>query len=170
MVFPTASPEFFTSGYATGHDPLKGSAALVDEARGSGRVILFSGEPNFRGFVEGASFFMANSLIYPLGAAPLAVDTASAAAAADVAAAMASAVPETGPGRPIRIEVPAAESNLALAVLHGFTPDVRVEEAHGSAFLEISNPLGLDMEEHPFSTQIIPALDAAGVTVRSAIL
>jgi hypothetical protein len=170
MVFPSATPEFFTSGYATGHDPLKGSAALVDEARGFGRVILFSGEPNFRGFVEGASFFMANSLIYPLGAAPLSVDTASAAAASDVAAAMASAVPETGPGRPIRIEVPAAESNLALAVLHGFTPDVRVEEANGSAFLEISNPLGLDMEDHPFTMNLIPALDAAGVTVRSAIL
>jgi hypothetical protein len=170
MVFPTASPEFFTSGYATGHDPLKGSAALVDEARGSGRVILFSGEPNFRGFVEGASFFMANSLIYPLGAAPLTVDTASAAAASDVTAAMASVTTETGPGRPIRIEVPAAESNMALAVLHGFSPDVRVEEAYGSAFLEISNPLGLDMEDHPFSTQLIPALDAAGVTVRSAIL
>jgi hypothetical protein len=170
VVFPSATPEFFTSGYATGHDPLKGSAALVDEARGFGRVILFSGEPNFRGFVEGASFFLANSLIYPLGAAPLSVDTASAAAAGDVAAAMASAVPETGPGRPIRIEVPAAESNLALAVLHGFTPDVRVEEAYGSAFLEISNPRGLDMEDHPFSMNLIPALDAAGVTVRSAIL
>jgi Zinc carboxypeptidase len=170
MVFPSASPEFFTSGYATGHDPLKGSAALVDEARGSGRVILFSGEPNFRGFVEGASFFMANSLIYPLGAAPLTVDTASAAAASDVAAAMASVTTETGPGRPIRIEVPGAESNAALAILQGFAQEIRVEEAHGSAFLEISNPQGLDMEEHPFSTQLIPALDAAGVTVRSAIL
>jgi Zinc carboxypeptidase len=170
MVFPSDSPEFFTSGYATGHDPLKGSAALVDEARGSGRVILFSGEPNYRGFVEGATFFMANSLIYPLGAAPLTVDTASAAAAADVAAAAASAGPETGPGRPIRIEVPAAESNLALAVLHGFTPDVRVEGASGSAFLEIANPQGFDVEEHPFSMQLIPALEAAGVTVRSAIL
>jgi hypothetical protein len=170
MVFPSAAPEFFTSGYATGHDPLKGSAALVDEARGSGRVILFSGEPNFRGFVEGASFFMANSLIYPLGAAPLTVDTASAAAASDVAAAAASVTAETGPGRPIRIEVPAAEANAALAVLQGFAQGVRVEEAHGSAFLEISNPQGLDMEEHPFSTQLIPALDSAGVTVRSAIL
>src|SRR5918999_248016 len=170
VVFPSAAPEFFTSGYATGHDPLKGSAALVDEARGTGRVILFSGEPNFRGFVEGASFFLANSLIYPLGAAPQTVDTASAVAAADVAAAMASVTTETGPGRPIRIEVPAAESNAALAVLQGFAPDVRVEEANGSAFLEISNPRGLDMEEHPFSTQLIPALEAAGVTVRSAIL
>jgi hypothetical protein len=170
MVFPSATPEFFTSGYATGHDPLKGSAALVDEARGSGRVILFSGEPNFRGFVEGASFFLANSLIYPFGAGAVAVDTASPAAAAATAAAAGSVGPETGPGRPIRIEVPAAESNAALAVLQAFTQDVRVEEVGGSAFLEISNPLGLDMEDHPFSMNIVPALDAAGVTVRSAIL
>jgi hypothetical protein len=170
MVFPSAAPEFFTSGYAAGHDPLKGSAALVDEARGSGRVILFSGEPNFRGFVEGASFFMANSLIYPLGAAPQTVDTASTAAAADVAAAAASVTTETGPGRPIRIEVPAGEANMALAVLHGFASDVRVEEANGSAFLEILNPQGLDQEDHPFSRDLLPALGAAGVTVRSAIL
>jgi hypothetical protein len=170
MVFPSSEPEFFFSGYAAGHDPLKGSAALVDEARGSGRVILFSGEPNFRGFVEGAVFFLANSLIYPLGASPQTVDTASAAAAADVAAAMASAVPETGPGRPIRIEVPATESGSALAVLQGFTSNVSVEEARGSAFFEIPNPRGFDVEEHPFSMQLIPALEAAGVTVRSAIL
>ena len=170
MVFPSAAPEFFTSGYASGHDPLKGSAALVDETRGSGRVILFSGEPNFRGFVEGASFFMANSLIYPLGAAPLTVDTASAAAAADVERARISTEVEYGPGRPLRIEVPAAQSVAALEILQGFTANVRVEEARGSAFFEIPNPQGLDMEEHPFSTQLIPALDAAGVTVRSAIL
>jgi hypothetical protein len=170
VVFPTSEPEWFISGYAAGHDPIKGSAALVDETRGSGRVILFSGEPNFRGFVEGASFFLANSLIYPLGAAPQTVDTASAAAASDVAAAMATVTTETGPGRPIRIEVPAAEAGTAMAVLQGFASDVRVEEARGSAFLEISNPRGLDMEEHPFSTQLIPALEAAGVTVRSAIL
>jgi len=170
MMFPDSAPEFFTSGYATGHDPLKGSAALVDEARGSGRVILFSGEPNFRGFDEGASFFLANSLIYPLGAAPQTVDTASGAAAAATAAAAASVGPETGPGRPIRIEVPAAESNMALAVLHGFTPNIQVEEARGSAFLEIANPRGFNMEEHPFSMNLIPALEAAGVTVRSAIL
>jgi hypothetical protein len=133
-------------------------------------VILFSGEPNFRGFVEGASFFLANSLIYPLGAAPQTVDTASAAAASDVAAAMATVTTETGPGRPIRIEVPAAEAGTAMAVLQGFASDVRVEEARGSAFLEISNPQGLDQEEHPFSRDLLPALGAAGVTVRSAIL
>jgi hypothetical protein len=170
VVFPTSEPEWFISGYAAGHDPIKGSAALVDETRGSGRVILFSGEPNFRGFVEGASFFLANSLIYPLGAAPATVDTASAAAQADVARAAATAGAEYGPGRPIRIEVPLDQEGAALQVLRAFSQDVRVEEARGSAFLEIPNPLGLDQEGHPFSRELLPALAAEGVTVRSAIL
>ena len=42
------------SGYATGQDVLKGSAALVDEKLGAGHVVLFSGEPNYRAFTEGA--------------------------------------------------------------------------------------------------------------------
>jgi hypothetical protein len=170
LVFPSSEPEFFTSGYATGHDPLKGSAALVDETRGSGRVILFSGEPNFRGFVEGASFFLANSLIYPLGAAPQTVDTASAAAAADVARARISSDVAYGPGRPIRIEVPEAQAGTALAVLQGFTANVRQETALGSVFFEIPNPDGLSAEDHPFSRELLPALGTAGVTIRSAIL
>jgi hypothetical protein len=170
LVFPSSEPEFFTSGYATGHDPLKGSAALVDETRGSGRVILFSGEPNFRGFVEGASFFLINSLIYPLGAAPQTVDTASAAAADDVAQARISSDVAYGPGRPIRIEVPQEQADAALAVLQGFSPNVRIESAGGSAFFEIPNPEGVTSEDHPFSRELLPALGAAGVTVLSAIL
>jgi hypothetical protein len=170
VLFPTSEPDFFISGYAEGHAPLKGSAGLVDETRGSGRVILFSNEPNYRGYTEVSAFFLANTLVYPLGAAPATVNTASPEAAAAVAAAAASVGPETGPGRPIRIEVPAAEASAALAVLHGFTPNVQVEEARGSAFLEIANPRDFDVEEHPFSMEILPALKAAGVTVRSAIL
>jgi hypothetical protein len=170
LVFPSSEPDFFTSGYATGHDPLKGSAALVDETRGSGRVILFSGEPNFRGFVEGASFFLANSLVYPLGAAPQTVDTASAAAAGDVSRARISSDVAYGPGRPIRIEVPQEQADAALAALQGFTANVRIESAAGSTFFEIPNPEGLSSEDHPFSRELVPALAAAGVTIRSAIL
>jgi hypothetical protein len=105
-----------------------------------------------------------------LGAAPLTVDTASDAAAADVERARISTEVEYGPGRPLRIEVPAEQAAAALQILQGFTANVRVEEARGSAFFEIPNPQGFDVEEHPFSMQIIPALETAGVTVRSAIL
>jgi len=170
IIFPSSEPDFFTSGYATGHDPLKGSAAIVDETRGSGRVILFSGEPNFRGFVEGASFFLANSLIYPLGAAPQTVDTAGGAAADDVTRARISSDVAYGPGRPIRIEVPEAHADTALAVLQGFTANVRQEAARGSVFFEIPNPEGMSAEDHPFSRELLPALGAAGVTILSAIL
>lgn len=171
MVYPMSEPDFFTSGYTEGFDPLKGSAALVDETRGQGRVILFSGEPNYRGYTEVSGFFLANTLVYPLGAAPLTVNTASAAAADAVERARISTEVEYGPGRPIRIEVPEAQADAALGVLQGFfTANVRVETARGSAFLEIPNPQGFDGEEHPFSRELLPALKAAGVTVRSAIL
>jgi hypothetical protein len=75
-----------------------------------------------------------------------------------------------GPGRPIRIEVPQDQSAAALGVLQGFTPNVRTESAAGSTFFEIPNPEGLSAEDHPFSRELLPALDVAGVTVLSAIL
>jgi len=34
----------------------------------------------------------------------------------------------------------------------------------------VPNPAGLDVEEHPFGIQLVPALEDAGVKVRSAIL
>jgi hypothetical protein len=83
---------------------------------------------------------------------------------------MSSAGPEIGPGRPIVIEVPSHQVKAALAAMAQFTADVRVKRARNSAFLTIPNPEGLDVEQHPFAFQLIPALANAGVEVRSAIL
>ncbi|MGH9290017.1 MAG: M14 family zinc carboxypeptidase, partial [Acidimicrobiales bacterium] len=53
--FPDASSEdFFISGFGEGHEELGGTAAVVDEPVGSGRVIVFSTDPNFRAWTEGA--------------------------------------------------------------------------------------------------------------------
>ncbi|HEV3475829.1 MAG TPA: M14 family zinc carboxypeptidase [Actinomycetota bacterium] len=166
--YPESEPDFWLSGYAAGHGPLKGSAGLVEEKLGQGRVILFSGEPNFRAYTEGPAFFLANSLIYP-PAEESGTDVTSSTAAADVLAAQRSAGPETGPGLPIQVEVPAAQADLAEETVARFG-DPRVEVARGSAFLQFPNPRDLEPDQHPFAARLIPALDAAGVDVLSAVL
>jgi hypothetical protein len=169
-LYPLTAPDFFVSGYASGAEILQGTAALVDEKLGAGRVVLFSGEPDFRVYTDGTAFLLANAITYPLSAAPASVDVTSTAAASAVAAAMASAGPEIGPGRPIVIEVPTHQAKAALAVIQQFTVDVTVKRARNSAFLTIPNPEGLDVEQHPFAIQLVPSLEKAGVEVRSAIL
>jgi hypothetical protein len=170
-VFPRKPPTFWFSGYAEGEQALRGSAGLVDETSGDGHVILFSGEPNFRAFTEGTQFLLANALIYPKGTHTSSTDVRSPVARAAVRTAMASWHPPFGPGRPLRIEVALGDVATARSVLRGLgAADIRTARAGGSAFLTIPNPDDLDVEQHPFAGQIIPALRRAGVAVRSAIL
>jgi hypothetical protein len=169
-VYPMTEPDFFVSGYASGADVLKGTAALVDEKLGAGRVVLFSGETDYRAYTTGTAFLLANAIAYPLSAAPATTDVLSGAAASAVSAAVASAGPETGPGQAIQIEVPANQTKAAMGVIQRFTTNVTVKRARNSAFLTIPNPAGLDVEEHPFAVRLVPALEEAGVKVRSAIL
>jgi hypothetical protein len=169
-MYPLTEPDFFVSGYASGADVLKGTAALVDEKLGAGRVVLFSGETDFRAYTTGTAFLLANAIAYPLSAAPATTDVLSGAAASAVAAAVASAGPETGPGQAIQIEVPSNQTKAAVGVIQQFTTNVMVKRARNSAFLTIPNPAGLDVEEHPFAIRLVPALEEAGVKVRSAIL
>ncbi|MGH2739598.1 MAG: M14 family zinc carboxypeptidase [Actinomycetota bacterium] len=168
--FPRQKREFWFSGYAAGERALKGSAGLVEETLGAGRVVLFSGEPNFRGFTDGTAFLLANVLAYPTAAPPAGTDVGDPAVRDLVRLAMASAGEPTGPGRPIRIEVPAEETPAALVVLERFTNDIDVFQARGSAFLEILNPAGLAPDEHPYSRRLLPALLGAGIEIHSAIL
>jgi hypothetical protein len=168
--YPLTEPDFFVSGYASGADVLKGTAALVDEKLGAGRVILFSGEPDYRVYTDGTAFLLANAIAYPLSVAPAAIDVTSSAAASAVSAAVASAGPETGPGQALQIEVPTNQVKAALTAISAYTTDVTVKRARNSGFLTIPNPDGLDAEDNPLAFELLPALAAAGVEVRSAIL
>ena len=169
--YPGRAPEFWSSGYAEGAEVLRGSAALVDEALGDGRVVLFSSEPNYRAYTDATAFLLANAISYPVGVSGGGTDVASPGAAAAVAAAMASAYPPIGPGRPIRIAVPEAWSTRAAAVLRDLgAQDLTIRQIDGTAYLTIPNPAGLDVEQHPFVYRILPALRSEGIPVRSAIL
>ncbi|MBA2639187.1 MAG: hypothetical protein H0U77_04160 [Nocardioidaceae bacterium] len=55
------------SGFARGAGELGGTAAVVDESYGEGRVVLFASDPNFRGFTSGTQTMVWNAVF---GAAP----------------------------------------------------------------------------------------------------
>jgi hypothetical protein len=159
------------SGYAVGVQRLVGSAALVVEQLGAGHVVLFSGEPNFRAWTDGTQFLLANALVYPKAAVgSVSIDVRSRQASAAVAQARASVGPSIGPGRPIRIRVPAAQAEEALAVVRRFTAAVTQARSGETVVLQIANPQGLAADEHPFARLLLPALAEAGVEVLYAAL
>ncbi len=61
--FPTTnSPAWFISGYASGAEELAGTAVAVDERYGSGRVVVFAADPNFRGYTDGMQKVLWNAV------------------------------------------------------------------------------------------------------------
>ena len=60
-----SSPLWSVSGFARGARELGGTAVVVDEAYDDGRVVLFAGEPNFRGFTEGTQSILWNAVVGP---------------------------------------------------------------------------------------------------------
>jgi hypothetical protein len=170
VAYPSAPPDFWLSGYAEGAEVYQGTAGLVEETMGDGRVILFSGEPNYRAYTEGSAFFLANAVAYPDPAiAPRTTDVASPAASDEVAAARADAQPGTS-SPPITFRVPIAAVDAALDVLSRFTSLTTLERTDRGAYLRIPNPGDLDVEQHPFAFRLLPALERAGVRVLAARL
>lgn len=75
--FPAAgSEDWSVSGFASGAEELAGTAAVVDEPSGDGRVVLFASDPNFRAFTDGTQKILRNAL---LGADPAALAGSAAA-------------------------------------------------------------------------------------------
>ena len=64
--FPMAGdPDWFISGFAEGEEELHGTAAVVDQAYGDGRVVLFGFDPNYRAFTDGTQKILRNALLGP---------------------------------------------------------------------------------------------------------
>ncbi|MFN2527044.1 MAG: M14 family zinc carboxypeptidase [Actinomycetota bacterium] len=167
--YPTNTPDFFFSGYAESEGELKGTAALIEEKLGEGRVVLFSGEPNYRAYTEGSALFLANAIVQATGPASDLEDLSAPVWNRALKRAAASVPDQTGPGRPIRIDVPAAQAAQAMEVLRNFDDDVLFERRGDRAVFEFLNPQGLDVEEHPFAYRVLPSLRRAGVVVLLAI-
>ncbi|MCG5436393.1 M14 family zinc carboxypeptidase [Micromonospora foliorum] len=168
LTYPTGDT-FWANGYTVGAETLKGTAAVVDEPTGTGRAVLFAFNPLFRAYNENGLHLVANALLYPTTAAPDArrsagVDPARASAAA------APVTPDLGGGwRPITIQVAAGDLSRTRAIVERFTTDAQASAKNGSAYVVIPNPQGLQVDEHPFASDLVRALREARVPLRSVV-
>ncbi|MEU4531452.1 M14 family zinc carboxypeptidase [Micromonospora ureilytica] len=168
LTYPT-DDNFWANGYTVGADTLKGTAAVVDEPTGAGRAVLFAFNPLFRAYNENGLHLVANALLYPTTAAPDARRTAGV-DAARASAAAAPVTPDLGGGwRPITIQVAAGDLPRTRAIVERFTTDAQASEKNGSAYVVIPNPQGLQVDEHPFARDLVRALNAAKVPLRSVV-
>jgi hypothetical protein len=164
--FPDASSDdFFISGYGEGQEELGGTAAVVDEPVGSGRVIVFSTDPNFRAWTEGMQDFLWNAILGPDPVTEVAPAAGSAARAEDEAAARAAARGLVGLESPLRITVRAENARATRALLDRYDARYMTRRAAGMVFFLVRNPRGLPVEEHPFALRLARALQRAGVSV-----
>ena len=154
--FPAlGDPAFHTSGLAIGVDELTNTAALVDEAVGNGRSVVFSFDPNFRGWTEGTQRLLWNALYGPNPAAPAAplLSSKERASALDTAARALKALPDTG-GKAIRIVVAPADADLTRALLQRYGAEFKVSAKKERTVFVIANRDGLSGEEHPFAADL----------------
>lgn len=151
--FPApGDPAFHTSGLAIGVDELADTAAIIDEAVGKGRSIVFSFDPNFRGWTEGTQRLLWNALYGPDPAAPGAFSASQQAEARNAAMGAAKALPALG--KPIRIVVASSDADLTRALLLKYGAEFKeLRKAERSIFL-IENRQALSREEHPFITDL----------------
>ncbi|WP_435209127.1 M14 family zinc carboxypeptidase [Micromonospora sp. bgisy143] len=163
-----AGDTFWANGYTVGADTLKGTAAVVDEPTGAGRAVLFAFNPLFRAYNENGLHLVANALLYPAGE-PGARRTPGV-DAARAGAAVAPVAADLGGGwRPITIEVAATDLPRARTIVERFSTDARTAAKGTSAYVVIPNPQGLQADEHPFTNDLVRALRAAGVPLRSVV-
>jgi len=177
LTYPTDG-RFWFNGYTENADALKGTVALTDEPFGQGHVVLFAYNPVFRAYEESGEHLLANALLYPTGGPALTtlrretVDGTSRAARPDLrrAETQAPARDLGGSWRAIRLSVSEPQSAAALAVVRRYAEPAAVERSRGNVVIVLANPGGLQADEHPFARNLLRALRAEGVQLRSAVL
>jgi hypothetical protein len=170
--FPApGSADYATSGLTIGVETLVGSSAVVDEAVGSGRAVLFSVDPNFRAWTQGTQRILWNAI---LGASPALAGPAPAAgskarAAAEKAAADAVAtVPDLGSA--IRIRVAATDATATAKILARNNAEVVRQDLGGDTLFLVANRKDLSYDEHPTFALIVADLEKAGIDIMAASL
>jgi hypothetical protein len=164
--FPAfGSADFFVSGFARGESELGGTAAVIDEPVGSGRVVLFSTDPNFRAWTVGMQKMLRNAVLGPDAFAGTAARAGSAARAAAEKAAKDAAEKVAALESPIRLSVPPLSIDTARGVLAKYGATYTLRQSGSKGTFLIANAKGLSGEEHPYSASLAADLFAAGVRV-----
>ena len=156
---PSGSADFFMSGEADGEAALGGTAAVIDERVGAGRIVSFGFEPNFRAFTDGTQRILHNAMF---GADPAAAATARVAVRrrAAVTARSLRVVRE-----PLRIVVRPRGAKLVRRLLARHGARYTVHRSRGRAAFVVANPGHRTGEEHPYARQLGRALRTRGAPV-----
>jgi Zinc carboxypeptidase len=164
--FPAfGSEDFFVSGFARGESELGGTAAVIDEPVGAGRVVLFSTDPNYRACTVGMHKMLRNAVLGADGFAGTAARAGSEARAAGERSAKAAAARVAALESPLRLSVDPLSVDSTAAVLARFGAAYTLRETGNKATFLISNPAGLTGDEHPYAAALPDELRAAGVRV-----
>jgi hypothetical protein len=159
VAFPPKNTEdFFVSGFAAGEKELGGTAVVVDEPVGAGRVIVFNVEPNFRAFTDGTQKLVFNAVVGPNavpGRAPKAGAAARAAAEHEAKRAVRSLSPLT---MPLRLTVGREDARPAARLLGRFRASYEVSITRSRTAFTIANHSGLSGDAHPFASALARAL------------
>jgi hypothetical protein len=156
---PTGHPDFFVSGFARGAEEVGGTAAVIDEPFGDGRVVLLASDPNYRAWTVGMQKVLRNSILGPDPAAARQASQAQRSSATKAAGALPSL------DSPIRLTVTDATAAAAEGVLRARGATFTVKTTGNRARFLIANPGELTGEEHPFAALLPDELKQAGVEV-----
>jgi hypothetical protein len=167
--FPaSASKGFFISGDGDDVKQLHGTAAVVDEVVGAGRVVIFPSDPNFAGHVEGMTKVLWNAIFGPdpqrRGEAPRAGSPERREAERTARLAVTTRPDDAAA---LRLAVPATASAEAATagLLRGHGAKFRVARSGDRTSFVIENPRELTAEEHPWITDVVVRLQERGVEV-----
>ena len=160
--YPEAgSEDFFVSGEADGEEAMGGTAAAVDERFGTGRVVAFNFDPNFRAFTDGTQRLLRNAMFGPN---PVVAGAARVSASAR-ARAQASTRRLRAAHSPLRLVVRTRGERAARRVLARYGAGYRVQRSPGRVGFVIANPGERVGDEHPYARQLGASLRRADVPV-----
>jgi hypothetical protein len=162
---PADSPDFFLSGYGEGVERLGGTAAVVDEAVGQGRVVAFASDPNYRAFTEGSAKLLRNAILGPDPQRAARARASRAGSPALEASAARARRTLHGGSEDLWLAVPRADAPAAAAVLRRLGARPQVGYGARSARLRVANPAGRPAEDWALARRAPAALERAGVEV-----
>lgn len=137
------SPDWYVSGFQVGAEELGGSAAEISERVGTGRVTVFSSDPNFRAFSDGSAKLLYDAILASRGTQ---------------AAAKAKASPAPSAGSDRRDPAEARAAAAADRLVHVVDPElqvvVRPEDAAAAEKVLRSHGVDVRVDRTPTSVSL----------------